>query len=381
VLYFDHNATTPVRPEALERLAAVEREVFGNPSSLHGWGRRARALLEESREELAAALGGEALEYVFTSGGTEANRLAIEGVLAHAFAAGGLRPHAVASGIEHPSVLEVYRRLESEGRVELSVVRAREDGRVDPAVLLSAVRPQTVIVSLQHSNNETGVLQDVVPVARACRERGIACHVDAVQSLGKTPLDVGALGADLVALSSHKLGGPRGAGALWIRRGGPHRPPWSGGPQEQRRRPGTENLPAIAGFTCAAGLAAASVRSRSGGEPLGELLWRLVAEQVPGAVLNGDPAWLLPNTRNISFEGVAAQDLLMRLDLQGVGASSGSACASGSREPSHVLEAMGLERRRVLSAVRFSCGWTTEPRDVEELTAILQRVVPELRRL
>lgn len=376
LLYFDYNASSPPWPEVLDRVADLERGHFGNPSSLHSRGRDARKLLEESRESIAAELGGKPIEFVFTSGGTEANRLALEGVLAGSEHRSSGPPHAVVNAMEHPSVLDVCRWLAERGRLDVTYVNAPETGRVPAQAIAEAVRENTALVSLQHSNNETGVLQDLPPVAEVCRRGGVTLHVDAVQSLGKVPLDLDRLGADLVSLSSHKIGGPKGAGALWIRRDSGFRSPWVGGPQEQNRRPGTENLPAIGGFVLAVQRALSSPMPCLGGR-----LWQRLRDEIPDVLLNGAPDHLLPNTRNISFQGVSAEDLLIRLDLEGVAASSGSACASGSREPSHVLRAMGFPQGRIRSAVRFSWGWQTRPEDVDRLIEILRSVVCDLRRL
>jgi cysteine desulfurase len=395
MLYFDHNATSPGRAEALEVAAAVEREVFGNPSSQHGPGRRARALLEESREALAASWGARPAEIVFTSGGTEANRLAIEGALEGILAAAGRdgarAPHGVVSAIEHPSVLEVHARLARRGLLTTTLVAAREDGRVPAAEIAAAFRPETRLVSLQLVNNETGVVQEVAETAAACRDRRgslargepFFLHVDAVQALGKMPLRAGELGADLVTVSSHKVGGPKGAGALWARSGAGYLAPLAGGPQERRLRPGTENLPAIAGFVRAVELAgaelAAGAERQSGAAHAGEMLRALLTDRIEGAILNGGAGRSRPGTVNVSFAGVPAEILVIRLDGEGVAISTGSACASGSREPSHVLRAMGLPGERVRSAVRFSTGWSTTAAEVEAVVPIVERVVAEIR--
>ena len=387
--YLDHNASSPVRPGVLALVAEIEREAFGNPSSLHSSGRRARALLEEGRETIARHLEVRPAEIVFTSGGTEANRLAIEGALEGCL--GGSRrpgsppPHAVVSGIEHPSVLGVYARLEARGVVTTTIVPAREDGRVPPAAVVEALRPETRIVSLQLVNNETGAVQDVAGVERVCRARRDAArgggeplllHVDAVQALGKLPFVPRALGADLCSMSSHKLGGPKGAGALYVRAGSGYLPPVAGGPQERRMRPGTENLPAVAGFVRAVELA--SMARPASGHAEGAALRELLA-RIPGSAFNGESGVCLPGTVNVSFQEVPAELLVIRLDREGVAVSTGSACASGSREPSHVLRAMGLPEARIRSAVRFSTGWSTTLEEVEAAARIVADVVGELR--
>jgi cysteine desulfurase len=377
MFYLDHNATTPTRPEALEVVQRTGRDFFGNPSSLHRFGREARALLEEGRERLGELLGVRGAELVFTSGGTEANRLAIEGALE---GVKGDPCHAVVSAIEHPSVLDVYEHLGSRPGLATTRVVAGEDGRVRPGDLLSALRPETRVLSLQHANNETGVIQDVCGLAQGLLERAgdpPLLHVDAVQSFGKLTVRPRELGADLVALSSHKVGGPKGVGALWVQPGRGYASPVRGGPQERRMRPGTENLPAILGFVRAAELALEAVSVKGPAAATG--LRQLLGEKVPGVRFNGGPVAVLPNTVNVSFEGVAAELLVIRLDQEGVAVSTGSACASGSREPSHVLVAMGLAAERVRSAVRFSTGWTTREAEVEAAVEVVRRVVEELR--
>jgi cysteine desulfurase len=387
-LYFDFNATAPPRPEAVEAAARVEREAFGNPSSQHSRGRRARALLEESRESLAATLGVAGAEIAFTSGGTEANRLAIQGALG---AAGGRGPrggggklHAVASAIEHPSVLGVYRSLGEAGEAEVALAGAREDGRIVLEEIAARLRPETAIVSLQLANNETGAIQPVRELAAmlAAREgvRRPILHVDAVQALGKIPVRPLDLGADIVTVSSHKVGGPKGCGAVWIRRGAPFLSPDRGGPQERGLRPGTENLPAAVGFALAAEVAAREVSERTP-PAFGARLRLLLSRSIEGVAFNGGPEHVLHNTVNASFAGVPSEILVIRLDQEGVAASTGSACASGSREPSHVLAAMGLPPARVASAVRFSAGWSTREEDVVALVDAIARAVAEIRRL
>jgi cysteine desulfurase len=347
---------------------------FANPSSLHQAGRRARAALEDCRERIARRLSARAPEITFTSGGTEANRLAIAGALA-AFRSrpGGLAgAHAVVSAIEHPSTRDVYRQLAEEDGLAVTWVGAGPDGRVDAGALERAIGPETVIVSLIHASNETGVIQDLEAAARACRGRGIPLHTDAVQSLGKIPLDLPALGADLVSLSAHKIGGPKGAGALWVRAGARFRGPHRGGPQERGLRPGTENLPAAAGFA-----RAVEVFEPRGPGLRDRLLDALL--DIPEAALNGERRWLLPNTINISFPGVPSELLLIGLDLEGVAASAGSACASGAREPSHVLRAMGLAGERLESAVRFSLGWTTTAEELDRAAGLIRAVAMRIR--
>ena len=389
LIYLDHNATSPPRPQALEAMGEAQSECFGNPSSQHAAGRKARALLEDCRDRLARLLEVRATEVVFTSGGTEANRLAIEGAFE------GLpvvQPaHSVVSAMEHPSVLDVHAHLEDRGRVTVSRVLATTDGRVDLSALAAALQLNTRLVSLQHANSETGAVQPIGEVSvllgsRSRANRGLTpalLHLDCVQSLGKRAVRPMQLGADLLTISSHKIGGPKGAGALIVRAGSGWLPPTRGGPQERKMRPGTENLPAIAGFVRAAELAIKDPeRSPPGhecGGELGAVLRSLLGAAIDGVAWNGGPGDLLPNTVNVSFDGVAAELLVIRLDQEGVAVSMGSACASGSREPSHVLRAMGLSEARVVGAVRFSTGWTTRREEVERAAKIVALVVADLR--
>lgn len=370
MIYLDHNATTPIRPEVLEAMRRVSGAEYGNPSSLHRAGRAARSALEECRERIAACLGVRPVEIVFTSGGTEANRLAVLGALAPGNRHGS--SHAVVSAIDHPSTVDLFHQLAGEG-LRITWIQAGPGGKVDSREAAAAIQPETRIVSLHHSNNETGVIQDIGPLASACRERGVLLHCDAVQSLGKVPLKPAGLGADLVSLSAHKIGGPKGVGALWIRDDSRFRAPHRGGPQEREWRPGTENLPGVAGF------ARAVEGMELPGPELRDRLWRAIQSRVDGAVLNGAMDSLLPNTLNLSFPGISSELFLIRLDLEGVAASSGSACASGAREPSHVLKAMGLGPDRILSALRLSLGWTTTKEEVDRAGEIIARVARRLR--
>ncbi len=373
MLDLDHNATTPIRPEVLAEVQRVSGAGYGNPSSLHGAGRAARSALEECREKIASSLGARSGKIVFTSGGTESNRLAILGILPRGEINRNSAAHAVVSSIDHPSTIDPYRNLQEEG-LSVTWVSAGPDGRVDPEEVVQSIQPQTRIVSVLHSNNETGVIQEIGPIARSCRSRGIPFHCDAVQSLGKIPLRLNDLGADLVSLSAHKIGGPKGVGALWIRSGIPFHSPHGGGPQEWGWRPGTENLPGVTGFACAV------ERMAFRGPELRDRLLGAIQRGIPWMVLNGHPDHLLPNTLNISFPGVQAELLLIRLDLEGLAASSGSACASGAHEPSHVLQAMGLSPERIESAVRFSLGWTNTTDEIDRAGEIISRVVKELGR-
>jgi cysteine desulfurase len=388
VLYLDHNASSPPRPEAIEESRRAARDFFANPSSQHAPGRKARAFLEECRERVAACLGVHATELVFTSGGTESNRLAIEGAL-QGRGGDASPPLALAFDLEHPSVLEPLCRLRDEGRIRLEHIRSSAGGELLPDELADLLARGPGLVTIQHANSETGVIQPLGD-ARAAIERSAhasserpVLHADMAQSLGRIRCRPGELGPDLASFSAHKLGGPRGAGALWVKRGVPFTSILRGGPQERGLRAGTEDLAAIAGFARALEIASSELedaaRPTERGIDLGALLADLLARRVEGASLNGDRTRVLPNTVNVSFEGVSADLLVIELDRRGVAVSTGSACASGSREPSRILRAMHLPESRVRSAIRLSTGSTTTRKDVEEAVEIVRSAVETLR--
>jgi len=378
-IYLDHNATTPVAPPVAEAMARVLRDEFGNPSSVHAFGQRAKALLDEARSAVAALVGGAASEIVFTSGGTEADNLAVRGA-AEAPESGGGR-HLVASAIEHEAVLATLKALERRGwRTTLLPVDA--SGVVAPAALENALTDQTALVSVMLANNEIGTLQPVAALARMAHAAGALFHTDAVQAAGKVPVDVSTLGVDLLALSAHKFGGPKGVGALWIRRGSRLAAHMTGGRQERNRRAGTENVPAIVGMGVAATLAADKLDEEASRlEALRDRLEREILARIAGTAINGAPGCRVPNTSNVSFEGVEAESLLIGLDLEGVAVSTGSACSSGTLEPSHVLRAMGLSSHRTQSSIRFSLGATTTVEDIDYVVDRLPAVVGKLRSL
>jgi cysteine desulfurase len=377
--YFDHNATTPLDPVAADVMVRVLREQFGNASSVHRFGQEAKAVLDEARSSIATLIGAEPSELVFTSGGTEADNLALRGVAEPLEATG--RRHLIAGAIEHEAVLVTLKALARRGwRITLLPVDAT--GIVRPEALEAALTDDTALVSVMHANNEIGTIQPVPELARLARARGALFHTDAVQSVGKIPVDVRALGVDLLALSAHKFNGPKGAGALWIRRGVRISPVLTGGKHERARRAGTENVPAIAGLGAVARAAAAKM---SGTMPrIAALRDRLETEilaRVPGTVVNGERQPRVPNTTNISFERVEAESLLIALDLEGIAVSTGAACSSGTLEPSHVLRAMGLPAHRAQNSIRFSLGAENTDAEVDYLLEKLPRAVEKLRSL
>jgi cysteine desulfurase len=377
--YFDHNATTPLDPAAADVMVRVLREQFGNASSVHRFGQEAKAVLDEARTSVATLIGAEPSELVFTSGGTEADNLALRGV-AEALEATGRR-HLIAGGIEHEAILVTLKALARRGwRTTLLPVDAT--GIVVPEALEAALTDDTAIVSVMHANNEIGTIQPVAELARLARSRGAVFHTDAVQSVGKIPVDARALGVDLLALSAHKFNGPKGAGALWVRRGVRITPVLTGGKHERARRAGTENVPAIAGLGAAARAAAAKMSETM--PRIAALRDRLEAEilaRVPGTVVNGERQLRVPNTTNISFDRVEAESLLIALDLEGIAVSTGAACSSGTLEPSHVLRAMGLPTHRAQNSIRFSLGAENTEAEVEYLLEKLPRAVDKLRSL
>jgi cysteine desulfurase len=371
-VYLDHNATTPLDPRVFEAMVPVLRDGFGNPSSQHWFGQQARAALDEARSQVAALIGATPAEIVFTASGTEADNIALRGV---AGMTREPRRKIVISAVEHHAVLNTARALAGEGW-PVETVRVTARGLVDLDDLRAKVDERTALLCLMLANNETGIVQPIAEAVRLAREHGALVHADGVQAAGKVPVDVRALDVDLLALSAHKLYGPKGVGALYIRRGTKLQAFVRGGAQERNRRAGTENVAGVVGFGRAASLAREELaveRARQG-SLRDRLEERLLA--IPGTLRNGDGP-RVPNTTNVSFEGVEAEGLLMALDLMGVAVSTGAACAAGAVEPSHVLRAMGLTAERVQASLRFSLGrGTTEAhleRAAEAVSACIQR--------
>jgi len=365
-IYLDYNATTPIEPRVAECMRPYLTGCFGNPSSTHIEGRKAKAALEEARERVARCLGCRPVEVVFTSGGSESNNLAIRGLVE---ARGG--GHVITSAVEHPAVLEVVLALENEGRISLSIVGVDRFGRVDPAAVASALRDDTMLVSLMLANNEVGTLQPVAELAFLCRERGVAMHTDAAQAVGKVPVDVGELGVDLLSVAGHKLYAPKGVGALYVRDGVEITPQIRGAAHERGLRAGTENVLLAAGLGAACELAGAEVEAEQ--ERLAGLRNRLLElfhEGFTGVVEHGDPANRLPNTLSVAFPGVDASRLLVDLGDE-VAASAGAACHSEGVAVSHVLEAMGVDEATARSTVRFSVGRFTTEEDIDRAAALI----------
>ncbi len=373
-VYLDHNATTPLDPGAREAMLPFLDHVFGNPSSIHHFGQQARAALEEARGQVAALVSAQPSEIVFTSSGTEADNLALHGVTRSAREP---RLKLVVAAIEHHAVLNTAKALIGDG-VPVELLRSGSDGKVDLDDLRAKVDDRTALVSVMLANNETGVIQPIEEVVEIARRSGALVHCDAVQAAGKLPIDVGRLGVDLLTLSAHKLYGPKGAGALFVRRGTRMSAQIRGGSQERNRRAGTESVADLVGFGRAAERAAKGLLEEAcrQGALRGRLEQRLLS--VPGAVQNGgEPR--VPNTSNLSFEGIDAESLLMALDLAGVAVSSGAACAAGAVEPSHVLRAMGLRGGRVESSIRLSLGRGTTEEEVDLAAARIVEAIEAQR--
>jgi cysteine desulfurase len=378
-IYLDHNATTPIAPEVGDRMTVVLREDYGNPSSVHHFGQQAKAVIDEARSSVAALIGGDPSELVFTSGGTESDNFAIRGA-AEALEVTGRR-HLIATGIEHEAVINTLKALARRGW-KTTLLSVDETGIVTPSALEAAITPETALVSVMHANNEIGTIQPIAELAKIAKARGALFHTDAVQSTGKIPVDVRALGLDLLSLSAHKFYGPKGVGALWIRRGLRLLPVLTGGKHERSRRAGTENVAGIAGM----GAAAQHARSTMTDEAarlavLRDRLEEGVLRAVSGTAINGARTPRVPNTTNISFDRVEAESLLIALDLQGIAVSTGSACSSGTLEPSHVLKAMGFPPHRTQNSIRFSLGAANTDADIDRVIAVLPGIVEKLRSL
>jgi cysteine desulfurase len=376
LVYFDNNATTPLHPRVREAMLPWIGELHGNPSSLHRFGQAARNAVEEAREKVAALLGVRPPEVVFTASGTEANNA----VLFHRGRNAG-SGHLVISAFEHPSIREAAARLEEEG-LEVTRVSPVGDGVVPAAEVVRALRPDTLLVALMLANNELGTLQPVAEVAAACRERGVPVLCDAVQAVGKIPVDATALGVDYLVLGAHKFYGPLGAAALWVRKGVELTGHLVGGSQERRRRASTENVPAIVGLGEAAAVAREEMASREA--HLAALRDRFeagLARRMPEAIFHCQVSPRLPNTSHVAFPGVEGESLLIRLDLAGFAVSTGSACSSGAVEPSKTLLAIGLSPDEALASLRISFGLFNTPDEVDAFLDALDREVAALRRV
>ena len=376
--YFDHNATTPVASEVMEAMLPCFAQTYGNASSIHFFGQQAKQLLEQARRRVATLLNARPNEIVFTSGGTEAANLAILGAVR---SSSRERRHVITTTIEHPCVLDSCRQLEKEG-VEVTYVRVGSGGVVSPDDVRAALKPHTVLVSVMHANNEIGTIQPVREIAAIAREAGALMHSDGVQSTGKVSVDVRDLGVDLFSMSAHKIYGPKGAGALYSRKGARLRSIVFGGHQERERRPGTENVAGAVGLGAAADLARREMPAES--QRLDALRGRLergLIERVPFSGVNGANAPRVPNTANVYFDFLEGEAMVIALDLKGMAVSTGAACSSGSLEPSHVLTAIGLDAGRARGSIRFSLGRQNTEEQVDSLLEAVEAAAGHLRRL
>jgi cysteine desulfurase len=375
-VYLDHNASTPVHPEVLEAMLPYFSDRYGNPSSIHGFGRDAREGLDGARERVAHFLGVGKEEIVFTSGGTESDNMAIKGI-----AAARGRGHLVTSAVEHHAVLRTCEALEKLG-FTVTVVPVDGYGMVDPDAVRRALRPDTILVSIMHANSEVGTIQPAGEIGRITGERGIPFHVDGVQTFGKIPVNLDALGIDLFSFSSHKIYGPKGAAGLYIRKGTKMASVQHGGEHERRRRAGTENVPGIVGLGKAVEVRARDMAAEEGRvRALRDRLWEGLSARVPEVRLNGHPTERLPGTCNVCFRNVESESIVLGLDLKGIGVSAGSACTSGNVEPSHVLVAMGVPLDWAMGTVRCSLGRSTTAEDIDYVVDSVEPLAGKLRSL
>ncbi|HOA15441.1 MAG TPA: cysteine desulfurase NifS [Bacillota bacterium] len=376
-IYMDYSATTPLRKEVLEAMMPYMTTEFGNPSSIRWFGRNAKKAMEDARARIATAIGAaEPGEVIFTSGGSEADNLAIWGVM-EAYG----KKHLITSAVEHHAVLDTARILEKEG-YDLTVLPVDEYGMVDPEAVRKAIRPDTGLVTVMYGNNEIGTVEPVGEIASVCREKGVFFHTDAVQAVGHIPVNVKALGVDLMSFAAHKFYGPKGIGGLYVRKGIRLEPQITGGAQERKRRAGTENVAYIVGMAKALELAVAELPEEI--KHLSTLRDRLIKglmERIPEIRLNGHPTKRLPGNVNISYRYVEGESLLLHLDINGIAASSGSACTSGSLEPSHVLMAIGLSHEIAHGSVRMSLGKYNTEADIDKVLEVFPGIVAKLREM
>ncbi len=373
-VYLDHNASTPVHPEVVAEMTPYFGEVFGNPSSVHGFGRDAREGVDLARERIGGFLKVPADQIVFTSGGTESDNFGVKGL---ALARG--RGHVITSRIEHHAVLRSVQALEVQG-FAATYLPVDEHGRVDPDDVKKAIRPDTVAISVMHANSEVGTLQPIAEIGRIAREHGVPFHVDAVQTFGKIPVDVDAMGIDLMSFSAHKIYGPKGIAGLYIRKGTKMVSIQHGGEHERRRRAGTENVPGIVGLGKAVEVRARDMRDEAPRvAALRDRMWDGIRAQVPDVRLNGHPTERLPGTASICYRNVESESIVLGLDLKGIAVSAGSACTTGSVEPSYVLVAMGVPLDWAMGAVRSSLGRSTTAEDVDYVIESIEPLVRKLR--
>lgn len=375
-IYLDYAATTPTHPQVIKVMLTYLNEVFGNPSSIHSCGLEAKKAIEDARNKVANFIGARSEEIVFTSGGTEADNLALKGIT---LANGSRGNHIITTTIEHHAVIEACKFLEKQG-LKVTYLPVDSYGLVDPDDIKKAITSKTILVSVMHANNEVGTIEPITEIGRITREAGVYFHTDAVQTVGHIPVDVNMLGVDLLSMSAHKLYGPKGIGALYIRKGTKLTPIQHGGGQEKNRRSGTENTASIVGFARAIELAGQEMSTEA--HRLTSLRDRLIAgilKHIDHTKLNGHPRIRLPNNVSVSIDYIEGEAALLNLDLEGICVSTGSACSSSDTEPSHVLLAMGLPRMQAYGSLRITLGkWTTEP-EIDHSLEVLEKVVAKLR--
>ncbi len=376
-IYLDHSATTAVHPKVVEAMLPYFTEKYGNPSSIYALGREARQAMDRARENVAAALGAKPDEIIFTGGGTESDNLAIKGV---AFASRSRGDHIITSQIEHHAVLHTCEHLEKQFGFKVTYLPVDQHGLVDPAEVERAITDRTILITIMHANNEVGTIEPIAEIGQIARDHKIPLHTDAVQSFANIPINVDDLNVDLLTISGHKIYGPKGIGALYLRRRTPFVPQQQGGGQERRRRAGTENVPGIVGLSAAVSLLE-TLRADYSGRVLGlrDRLITGVLRAVPDSRLNGHPTKRLANNANFAFEYVEGESILLNLDFAGVAASSGSACTSASLEPSHVLLAMGLEPQIAHGSVRMTLGIDNSEADIDYVLEVLPPIIERLR--
>ncbi len=385
-VYLDYNATTPIDPRVIEAMIPYMKEEFGNPSSIHSYGRAGKAALDNSREQIAELLGARAKEVVFTSGGSESNNFAIKGI---AFLLREKGNHLITTQVEHASVLETFGFLESQG-FRVTYLGVDKYGLIDFGELREKITEDTILVSVMFANNETGVIMPIQEIAELVKEKEVIFHTDAIQAVGRIDVNMKKLPVDILSLSGHKLYGPKGIGALFVRTGVETRhsvslqPLIHGGGQERGRRSGTENVAGIVGLGKACEILKGDAGYKMQDARIKELrdeLYEGISERISGLKLNGHPEKRLSNTLNLSFEGVEGESLVMNLDLEGIAVSTGSACSEGNVEPSHVLLAMGLSKEQAVSSLRFSLGRFTEKEDIDRVLEVLPGVVERIREI
>jgi cysteine desulfurase len=377
-IYFDHNATTPMTPEVLAAMMPYLTEEYGNASSIHAFGQNAREAVEQARSSVAALLGARAQDIMFTSGGTESNNHAILGAVA---AAPGTAKHIITSAIEHVAVLDACKALGKSG-IDLTIVPVDRDGLINPQDVRAAIRPETVLITLMLANNETGTIEPIEEIGKIAAEKEIVFHTDAVQAAGKIPIDVEKLGVDLLSISAHKFCGPKGVGALYIRKGTQLGHLMYGGHSERDRRPGTEDVAAIAGMGRAAELARLAMREEAARiSAMRERLEQGLLHRVPHSWINGARAPRVPNTSNLTFPFIEGESMVIALDLKGIACSTGAACSSGAVEPSHVLLALGLAPEDARATLRLSIGHQTTEDEIDVALETIPPVIERLRQL